>query len=142
MPDAAGYGFELATGELSVDARVLLFVERNRGCTTRAIRDGVEARAKEIDAAIRRLSAQDVMVNTGTETRHVWEVVQNAGNPQGHGTDTVQTHLGTRPAVRGGGRVPQKTHPLKGGVSGTRSPEPDTDTAEFDRASYEQAEAL
>lgn len=115
VPGAADFGFELATGELSVDARVILFVEREPGCTTRAIRDGVEARAREIDAAIRRLSAQDVMVNTGTETRHAWEVVRNAGNPQGHGTDTVQTHLGTHPAVRGGGRVPQKAHPLKGG---------------------------
>jgi hypothetical protein len=125
-PGAADYGFELATGELSVDARVILFVERKLGCTTRGIRDGVEARASEIDAAIRRLSAQGVMVNTGTETRHVWEVVQNAENPQGHGTDTVGTHFGTHSAVRGGVSVSPKGHTPAGGAHGTRTPEPDT----------------
>lgn len=141
-PGAADYGFELATGELSVDARVILFVERNRGCTTRAIRDGVEARAKEIDAAIRRLSTQGVTVNTGTETRHVWEVVQNAENPQGHRTDTVGTHLGTHSPVRGGVSVSPNGHTPVGGAHGTRTPEPDTLATEFDHELFSRSEAV
>src|SRR5690606_17563110 len=61
-----GAQFELVSGELSVDAQVLLYVERNPECSTRDVRANVRGRrANEIDAAIRRLLEAGALVDVG-----------------------------------------------------------------------------
>lgn len=62
----AGAQFELVSGELSIDAQILLYVERNPECSTRDVRANVKGkRANEIDAAIRRLLEAGALVNVG-----------------------------------------------------------------------------
>lgn len=50
-----GARFEVLGGELSLDARVQLFVEANPGCSMRAVRGGVEGKGTDVDAAVNRL---------------------------------------------------------------------------------------
>lgn len=57
--------FELAAGDLGLDARVLVFVEHNPRASKRAIRDGVRGKASEIDNAIHRLLSQRAIVDDG-----------------------------------------------------------------------------
>jgi hypothetical protein len=63
-----GNQYNLATGEPSLDTRVLLFIEAHPRCSQRAVEQGVPARAKDVRAAIRRLLASDAVRNDGTET--------------------------------------------------------------------------
>jgi hypothetical protein len=54
-------------GELSIDARVLLFVENNPGASRTQIRKQVEGRAATIGAAINRLELEGAIENVGSE---------------------------------------------------------------------------
>jgi hypothetical protein len=60
--------YELATGEPSLDARVLQYVEAHPGCSARAVRAGVAGRTEDIGAAIRRLRGVHAIENRGDET--------------------------------------------------------------------------
>lgn len=76
--------WELAAGELSLDARVLLFVENNPGASSRAVRGGVQGKAREIDATVERLLERGAVLDTGGPTGHQYEI----------GRDTIGTRGG------------------------------------------------
>ena len=63
-----GDRYSLAAGELTVDARVLLFVERNPGCSMRALREGVSGKAALVDAAAHRLLDTGAIEDRGDMT--------------------------------------------------------------------------
>lgn len=56
-------------GTLSMDARVLLYIEQNEGASRRGVRQGVGGRATAVDAAIDLLLKRGAIVNLGTEQR-------------------------------------------------------------------------
>lgn len=59
--------YQLAGGaELSVDARVLLFIESNPGASKNAIRTGVGGRGKTVDSAVDRLLARGALEDRAT----------------------------------------------------------------------------
>ncbi len=60
-----GSCYTLAAGELSVDARVLLFVENNPGCSMRQLREGVSGKATLTDAAASQLLARGALEDRG-----------------------------------------------------------------------------
>jgi len=71
--DLLGDTYQLvAGGELSLDARVLLFVEQHPQCSKRTLRDGVGGRDADVDAAIRRLLDRGAVQNTGTANAHAY----------------------------------------------------------------------
>jgi hypothetical protein len=57
------------TGELSTEARVLIFVENNPRCSKRAVRGGVGGRAAAVDAALSTLVSRGAVENVGTGDR-------------------------------------------------------------------------
>ena len=57
-----GHGYELSGGELSLDTRVLLHIERNPGQSGRRLRDVVGGRASDVDAAVRGLIVRGAVV--------------------------------------------------------------------------------
>ena len=57
--------WELASGELSLDARLILYVETHPGASTRQLREGVTGRGAEIDASLGRLMDRGVIVDRG-----------------------------------------------------------------------------
>lgn len=60
--------YELSAGELSLDARILLHVERNPGCSMRSIRETVGGRSAELTAAVKRLVDSGAIHNQGSAT--------------------------------------------------------------------------
>lgn len=118
VEDGPSSHVELATGELSLDAQILLYIERSPGCSLRSIRTAAEGAAvTEIDVAVHRLEARGAIHNTGTATRHAWEALRVAENPQRHASDTVPTHsrhaqeAGPAVGVSRGGSPPQGGSP-------------------------------
>lgn len=82
-PAGEGYSrYESVGSGLSVDARVLAFIERNPGASTRAVRDGVVGKAKEIDETLRRLQAASHIEDRGGSSGRRFHVI------------TEQTELG------------------------------------------------
>jgi hypothetical protein len=70
--------YELASGgEISIDARVFLFIENNRGCSKAQVRTGVSGRAANVDAAIAILLDRGAVRNMGTAER--MSLYPNAG---------------------------------------------------------------
>ena len=77
-------GYMLAdTSALSLDTRVLTYVERSPGCPKRAIREYVGGRASEADAAIDRLVNAGEIVNDGGESRHAYRCPRTHPEPVG-----------------------------------------------------------
>jgi hypothetical protein len=62
-----GSCYTLAAGELSMDARVLLYVENDPGCSKRQVREGVTGKATLIDSAVSRLLDRGALVDRGGE---------------------------------------------------------------------------
>ncbi|HUG00888.1 MAG TPA: AAA family ATPase [Longimicrobiales bacterium] len=60
-----GSEFELAGGELAVDARVLVHVSRSPRCSQREVESSVTGRAKDIREAVERLLAAGTLVDEG-----------------------------------------------------------------------------
>jgi len=58
-------GFLLASGEISLEARVLAFVQAQPGCSLRQVTQGVAGRDSDISAAVHALIAGARMVNNG-----------------------------------------------------------------------------
>lgn len=77
----AGAAYELASGEISVDARVLLYVEGHPGCSLRELRRAVTARAADVDAALARLEARGAVLDAG-EGRHAYRVPTVSQSPK------------------------------------------------------------
>ena len=69
-----GTSFELLAGGLSVDARLLLYIEGRPGCSSRALREHIGGRAGVVDEAIGRLAREGAIVNEGSEERNKWRV--------------------------------------------------------------------
>lgn len=57
--------YELAAGELSLDARVLSFIQQHPGTSQRNVRQGVTGRTADVKAAIDRLQERGVVMDTG-----------------------------------------------------------------------------
>jgi hypothetical protein len=68
-----GDRYELMAGsELSLDARVLLFIERHPRCGKREVRDGVGGRVEDVDSAVRRLLEREAITKAGTAAKHAY----------------------------------------------------------------------
>lgn len=84
----ADHGFELAGGELSLDARVILYVEGNPGCSKRQVRDAIGGRASDVDRVVGDLVSRGELENRPTGKRHQYYV--------------PSARVSTRPPFRGG----------------------------------------
>lgn len=88
-----GNRYVLAAGEISLDARVLLFIEQNPGCSMRKIRDGVTGRAEAIATSVRQLEMRGAVkdMGTGQGTAFFAHAVpgQSSGNRGGTGAEPV-----------------------------------------------------
>ncbi len=126
--------FELLGAELSLDARILRFVEDNPGSSQRAIRDGVQGKASEVAVELRKLESSGAVEDRGTEHRSQWHAV-SAGNPQGTGQEPVRNRSGNRFS----GEQGESGSPAEGGVrstpsAGTAHQEPDDVQADLEQA--------
>jgi hypothetical protein len=63
-----GDRYTLAAGELSMDARVILYVENNPGCSMRQLREGVSGKAAVIDSAAHRLLERGAIEDRGGDS--------------------------------------------------------------------------
>jgi RecA/RadA recombinase len=70
------YDFELVGGELSLDARVVLYVEGNPGCSKRQVREHIAGRASDVDRIVDRLVKEGVLEDRGISNRHQYHRVQ------------------------------------------------------------------
>lgn len=62
--------YELSGGaELSMDARILLYIEQNRGASKNTLRKAMGGRATAVDAAINNLLGRGALVNRGSDER-------------------------------------------------------------------------
>jgi hypothetical protein len=59
-------GFSLSSGEASLEARVLAFVNAMAGCSLRQVVKGVAGRDSEVSGAVHALLSRGDLVNTGT----------------------------------------------------------------------------
>lgn len=66
-------------GELSLDARIILHVENNRGASKRQLREAVPGRNATIDARVRQLIASGAIVNRGAGDR--WALYPPSEDP-------------------------------------------------------------
>jgi hypothetical protein len=57
--------YELASGELPLEARVLEFVEQHPGCSMRKVREGVTGKNNDIDAVVNMLVERGAVVDRG-----------------------------------------------------------------------------
>lgn len=57
-----------------LETRIVAFLEANPRASARALRDGVEGRARDIDAAVARLVASGVVQDDGDEYRRCYTV--------------------------------------------------------------------
>lgn len=106
----AGDSYELAAGEVSLDARVLAYITTHPGCSVRDVRGGTEGRAADIGAAVQRLLATGT-VNDHPERRGSRLYAAGAGNRSAADAETPGT--GPEPSgnqsepLTGTGAVPE-----------------------------------
>jgi hypothetical protein len=95
--------YDLESGELSIDARVLLFVERHPGCSTRALREGVSGRSRAIQDATQRLLDRGALENRGKEESHKLYAAPAVPEPEPRPPDagSVLSASGTTPEPLG-----------------------------------------
>jgi hypothetical protein len=110
----AGDAYELAGGELSLDARVLLYIERTPGCSLRRLRDGIGGRAADVDAALRRLLDRGAIRDDGLDGHHAYVVGRV---PDADSEDTRDTVRDTGGVPRNSLQDKAGTHSGHGGVS-------------------------
>ncbi len=111
---------------LPLEERVYRFVMGNPGASMRAVRDGVDGRASDIDRIARKLLRRGVFRDEGSKRRRALfacGVAETAEVPHGHSADAFRTHPLKRDVVSEG-------HPS--GVCPPRDtraapPEPDID---------------
>lgn len=97
--------WELSTGELSLDARILLHVESNPGASTRQVRQAVTGRTRDISAAISRLLDRGALVNRGEGRRALFPPSEEA---HGTGPEPGSASEGSGQESRSGS--PEKPH--------------------------------
>jgi hypothetical protein len=107
-----GTEYKFASGELSLDARVLLHVKGHPGCSQREVRDGVGSRTRDVVAAVRRLLESGAMEDRGTEAG-MRLYLSEASVSRDVISDPPGNTLGTTP---GSGNFPvgTKAEPLSG----------------------------
>ena len=116
--------FSLADGKLSLETRVLAYIERNPGQPKSNIADEVEGRRADILAVIRRLERGEAVHNRGPVRKSAFYPGRSPQNPLGTGGNSAGTALGTTKSRSGTGGVPRRWRdPI--GVS-TREPPPAT----------------
>jgi hypothetical protein len=71
----------VAAGELSMDARVLAYVQGHRGSSGAAVRNHIGGRKEDVDDSIRRLLSQGVIRDVGNDRRHAYEAGAQAPVP-------------------------------------------------------------
>lgn len=77
-----GNSYELAAGELSLDTRVLLYIEKNPDASQSEVRRKVQGQARLIDRAIRQLLEREAIDDIGDERGHKY-VIAGQGSGQG-----------------------------------------------------------
>ena len=106
-----GERYELASGEVSLDTRVLWFVQENQGCSNNAVRKAVSGKGADIDAALQRLAGRGLIKDDGVGHQHqhvpcgqnggrgldeVWDEPPSSElSPLGPTMDEAGTDLGT-----------------------------------------------
>lgn len=91
----AGY-FQLASGELGLDARIISWVQHDPGASKRSLRDNVRGNSQQIDSAIFRLLQSRVIEDRGSERRAAYFLsVENREHGPGHAMSTVQSTPGS-----------------------------------------------
>jgi DnaB-like helicase N terminal domain/AAA domain len=68
----------VAAGELSLDARLLVYLEGHPGCSGQSLRNHAGGRARDVDEALGRLLARGAVRDAGTEHRHAYEATGQA----------------------------------------------------------------
>ncbi len=63
----------VAGGELSLDARILVYIEGHPGCSQASVRNHVGGRAQDADEALARLLTQRAVRDSGGKGRHAYE---------------------------------------------------------------------
>ena len=140
--------YEIAAGGLSVDVRVLLFVEGHAGCSTRDVRSNVTGQGRAIEAALRSLEERDAIRNEPDGAAFRWFPSVEGGNRSGNrsaaegGSRENPQGTATEPPSGtglGGVVVPTAQHIRLGGgttlTPGNRPPPPEVDPAtDLDRA--------
>lgn len=146
LVDAETPHYELAAGELSLDARVHLYVESNDGPTTNDVKRDVTGKGSAIVASLKLLAVRDAIYKEEDGAAHRWRpnrvpnrvpgrsetppgpgALNQGGsreNPQGLATDPV---LGL-----GGSETGSQSQPYRMGP-GTRSGDPQPGFAPLDK---------
>src|SRR5262249_10351806 len=120
-----GTQYSLATGEPSLDARVLLHIESHPGCSQRAVERAIQARATDVRAAIHRLLCSGAVRNDGTENtmRLFRDGTQSGTQSSGESNAPGRTRDagGTHPDARAGRKARPDAKPHLD-VAGRTSP--------------------
>lgn len=86
--------FELAGGELSLDARIILAMEGDPGLSKRATCTRVEGKTADILTEIDRLISRGAIEDRGSDTHSALFPVRFSQNPPSNATETVGKRLG------------------------------------------------
>ena len=128
-PEGGLSRLEAIDASVSLGERILLFVSRTPGASTRQVREGVQGRATEISTAITRLVGRGALRDEGEDGRRmlyigskVDSVTQNSANPHGTATEPGGNRSRNRFRGNGGGGGSQGTPPYV--VGGYREPPP------------------
>lgn len=129
--------FILEGGELSLDTRLLAFVDREPGCSTTRIRKGVSGRAEEIRNVLDQLADAGEVENRGPAQRSAWYRLSSDESPRGTWVEGVGNGSGTEVPAQGARAVPGEALPPKGGSprNGPRERQMDF-AAELHRSSH------
>jgi putative DNA primase/helicase len=65
-----GGHYEIGAGSVSTETLVLFFIQGHPGCSMKAVRDGVQGKAAEVDAALAGLLRQGLVEDRGDAGRH------------------------------------------------------------------------
>jgi hypothetical protein len=114
-----GERYELAAGELSLDARVLLYVEAHPGSSQRAVEKAIQARATDVRSAIQRLTASGAISDRGTAGTMRLYTGTHSGTHSAQGADAhgripgrAPDAGGTQPDALSGRTVSPAAEPL------------------------------
>lgn len=116
-----GTRYERASGQLSLETRVLFFVQENPGSSKNAVRKGVGGKHSEIDACLERLCQQGAIEDRGGETGHSYYprtagegslLSESGGKAMGNPLAPTQLVEGQGLGAVGGNPLPQIANPI------------------------------
>jgi hypothetical protein len=133
-----GTRYELSAGEMSLDTRVLLRIQAHPGCSVRKVREGVNGKAEDIGAAIKRLIARGAVEDRGDAAGMKLYAAEGGNHSGNHpGSDEKWRRTATEPPS-GTGVVPDPK-PLGEDREPPREPPP-TDLFEDDADASSEAD--